>query len=188
MRFCVKRWWLAINSTQSNSNSEVIVKCTNNLNIAKAVYSGTKQAIRKIQQLLQSTITGVVSLVNPQTKHLVSVNYEVFEKMLAIRPNAYRIEYKSRNMEGYEETATQWIYGDILSSKLQSSIVSITPVYIEEFQPFSKDELEKFLKYATMSKNAEQSRAKAEAKLQESQETIANLKTEIARLKEVLGV
>ena len=111
--------------------------------------------------------------------------------MLAIRPNAFRIEYKSRNMEGYEEIATQWIYGDILSSKLQSSIVSITPVYIEEFQPFSKDELEKFIKYATLSKNlqcAEQSRAKAEAKLQESQETIANLKTEIARLKEVLGV
>ena len=168
-----------------------MVICTNNLNIAKAAYSGTKQAIRKILQLLQSITTGVVSLVNPQTKHLVSVNYEVFEQMLAIRPNAYRIEYKSRNMEGYEETATQWIYGDILSSKLQSSIVSITPVYIEEFQPFSKDELEKFLKYATLSKNlqyAEQSRAKAEAKLQESQETIANLKTEIARLKEVLGV
>ena len=108
-----------------------------------------------------------------------------------MKPNAYKIMYKSRNMEGYEETATQWIYGDILSSKLQSGIVSITPVYIEEFQPFSKDELEKFIKYATLSRNlqyAEQSREKAEARLQESQDMIANLKTEIARLKEVLGV
>ena len=108
-----------------------------------------------------------------------------------MKPNAYKIEYKTRNTEGYEETAVQWIYGDILSKNLQSKIVSITPVYIEEFQPFSQDEIKKLLKYSTLNKRlqyAEQSREKAESRLFESRDEISNLKTEIAQLKEILGV
>lgn len=103
-----------------------------------------------------------------------------------MEPNAYKVLYKYRDSEGYETQGIQWIYEDIVNCKnLQSNIVSITPVYIEELPDFTQEQTEELLNYHKLKDGIQQARNKADeadALLREFLNAVYNLRCELHRI------